>query len=70
VKEAVRDGIGVSILSQQALAAEEKAGQLHALRRKGVKLQRKFYIVRHATRTQSPIAKAFLGSRKEQRGKA
>lgn len=60
VKEAVRVGIGVSILSHRALAAEEKAGQLHTLRLKGVKLQRKLYLVRHATRTQSPIAKAFL----------
>lgn len=70
VKEAVRVGIGVSILSQRALAAEEKAGQLHALRLKGVKLQRKLYLVRHASRTQSPIAKAFLTFLDAQRGKA
>ncbi len=70
VKEAVRVGLGVSILSQRALAAEEKAGQLHALRLKGVKLHRKLYLVRHATRTQSPIAKAFLAFLDAQRGKA
>lgn len=70
VKEAVRVGIGVSILSQRALAAEEKAGQLRALRLKGVKLARKLYLARHASRTPSPVAKAFLAFLEKERGKA
>ncbi len=69
VKEAVRVGIGVSILSQRALAAEEKAGALHGVRVKGVRLQRKLYLVRHASRTQSPLAKAFVAFLEGMRGK-
>lgn len=58
IKEAVRQGLGVSILSIHAVNHELEAnGGLVARRLEGVDLRRTFHIVTHKKRTLSPIAR-------------
>jgi len=60
IKQAVAAGVGVSILSCQAVLHEVKCGSLVTLTVQNVNLFREFYIVHHRTRTLSPLAKAFI----------
>ena len=60
VKEGVKAGLGLSILSLRALDTELKAGILKVLRIKGLKMARSFYLVRDRRRTISPICSALL----------
>lgn len=60
IKQAVVAGMGVSILSVQAVLHEIKCRSLVALRVQNVNLLREFYIVYHQARTLSPLAKAFI----------
>lgn len=57
--EAVRTGIGVSILSARAVAREVVAGNLAAISLKGVQLERPFYLIRRRNRELSPAAAVF-----------
>lgn len=59
VKEAVKSGLGVSIISRLAAASEIKAGSLSAMDIEGIRLSRSFYLTGHSERTQSPICRAF-----------
>lgn len=60
VKESVRQGVGVSVLSSLALAADLAAGTVKALRLKEFDIGRQFYLVRDRRRTLSPVCRAFL----------
>jgi len=60
VKEAVKAGLGVSILSFRALDTELQAGILKALKIKGLSMKRKFYLIMDKRRTVSPICRAML----------
>jgi DNA-binding transcriptional LysR family regulator len=60
VKEGVKAGIGISILSAIALETELKAGVLKALRIKGIPMFRHFYLIRDKRRTASPIARSLM----------
>ena len=60
VKEAVKAGLGVSILSVRALDTEIQAGVLKALKIKGFSMKRKFYLIRDKMRTVSPICRAMI----------
>ncbi|NTW67448.1 MAG: LysR family transcriptional regulator [Nitrospirae bacterium] len=60
VRQAVKAGLGVSILSLRALTDDIKAGRLSAVRVAGVKMERHFYVILLKGRTRSPLAKAFL----------
>jgi DNA-binding transcriptional LysR family regulator len=60
VKEGVKAGLGISILSAIALDTELKAGVLKALRLKGIPMFRHFYLVRDKRRTASPIGRSLL----------
>jgi DNA-binding transcriptional LysR family regulator len=67
--EAVRSGLGISILSARAVEREVRAGSLAALSLKGVQLQRPFYLIRRRNRELSPAAAvfwAFLQAEEEQ----
>lgn len=60
VKEGIKAGLGVSILSSLALETEIRAGILKALRLKGVRMSRRFYLILDRRRTSSPPCKTFV----------
>lgn len=59
VIEAVRSGLGVSVLSARAVEREVRAGSLAAISIKGVRLERPFYLIRRRNRELSPAAAVF-----------
>jgi len=59
VRQAIRDGIGVSILSTLAVSEDLESGALKALSIEGLNLTRGLYITRHRQRSLSPLAAAF-----------
>ena len=60
VKEAVKEGIGISILSRRAVIDDVNCGRLVALAVKGHKLQRPFYLIQRKNKELSPVASVFL----------
>ena len=60
IKEAVKAGIGVSILSRRAVIDDVKCGRLVAVSVKNHKLQRPFYLIQRKNRALSPVASVFL----------
>jgi DNA-binding transcriptional LysR family regulator len=60
VRQGIRDGIGVSILSTLALAEDLESGALKALSIDGLVLTRSLYITRHRQRSLSPLLAAFV----------
>jgi len=60
VKEGIKSGLGISILSATALETELKAGVLKALRLKGIPMFRHFYLIRDKRRTTSPISRSLM----------
>ena len=60
VKEGIKTGLGVSILSTRALNTELKTGILKALKVKGLSMSRKFYLIRDKRRTTSPLCQAMI----------
>lgn len=60
VRQGIRDGIGVSILSTLAVAEDLESGALKALSVEGLDLTRSLYITRHRQRSLSPLAAAFV----------
>ena len=59
IKQGIKAGIGVSILSRIALTDELQAGSVHTVAIEGVALQRHFYLIRHRGRTLSPLCQTF-----------
>jgi DNA-binding transcriptional LysR family regulator len=59
VKEAVAEGLGISVLSRHALAMELALGRLAVLEVQGFPLRRQWYVVRSRSRRQSRAAEAF-----------
>ena len=60
IKQAVKAGVGVSIISRRAVEEECRHGLLHALAIESLPFTRQFYVVTHAGRTRSPLCQAFL----------
>jgi DNA-binding transcriptional LysR family regulator len=60
VKEGIKAGLGISILSLRALESELKTGVLKALRLKGVSMSRNFYLIRDRRRIASPLCQAMI----------
>jgi DNA-binding transcriptional LysR family regulator len=60
VKEGIKAGLGISILSTLALGTEIKAGILKALRVKGLRMFRHVYLIMDRRRTASPLCEAFV----------
>jgi DNA-binding transcriptional LysR family regulator len=56
VKEAIKHGLGVSILSARAVADEVASGQLAIVPLAGAGFPRNFYMVQDSRRTTSPVA--------------
>ena len=60
VKEGIKSGLGLSILSARAIDTELKAGILKALKVKGLSMCRHFFLIRNKLRIASPSCKAML----------
>jgi DNA-binding transcriptional LysR family regulator len=60
VRQGIKAGIGLSILSAIAIAEDEKQGRLHGLSIEGLELKRNFYLAHHQQRTPSPLCLSFI----------
>ena len=60
VKEGIKSGLGLSILSIRAIETDLKAGLLRALKIKGLSLSRNFFLIRNKLRIASPSCQAML----------
>ncbi len=60
IKQAVRAGVGIALISRRAVEDECRAGLMACVRVKDLKVARSFYLVTHKDRTRSPLAQAFL----------
>jgi DNA-binding transcriptional LysR family regulator len=60
VRQAVKAGLGVAILSSRALKDDIEAGRLAAVRISGVRMERHFFVVLLRGKTRSPLCRAFL----------
>lgn len=59
IKQCVRAGLGVAVLSELCVQEEVGAGQLKAFFLQGLQLTQRFYFVVHKNRVLSPVARAF-----------
>jgi DNA-binding transcriptional LysR family regulator len=66
VRQAIKAGVGVSILSECAVGDELAAGTLKKVGINGISFHRAFYLIVHKYRTQSPLCQAFVNFLKEQ----
>ena len=60
IKQAVKAGVGLSIMSKRAVEEECRHGLLWCLTIKDLRFTRHFYIVTHTGRSRSPLCQAFL----------
>ena len=60
IKQAVRAGVGIALISKRAVEDECRASLLACLRVKDLKIARAFYLVTHRERSRSPLAQAFV----------
>lgn len=60
VKQAVMEGIGVSIISDRAVKNEIKLGLMKIVKVKGVNIKRDFYLIYDPKRTMPPVAQSFI----------
>lgn len=60
VRQGVKSGIGVSILSPRAVEDDLKNGSLKALSIEGITMKRHFYLSMHKTKTPSPLCASFV----------
>jgi DNA-binding transcriptional LysR family regulator len=59
IKQAVKAGVGISLVSKRAVTEECEHGILHCVKVKDLRFSRAFYLVTNTTRTRSPLAEAF-----------
>jgi len=60
VRQALRAGAGIAVISRRAIEDDIRCKTLTALRIHGVKLLRDFFLVTHRSRSRSPLGNAFL----------
>ena len=60
IKEGIKGGLGVSILSSRALDTELRTGILKALKVRNLPMTRSFYLIRDRRRTPSPLCQALI----------
>ncbi len=65
VKEGVKKGLGVTVISRYAAAAELKQGSVRGYRLKDVPMERSFYLILRHKRTLPPLAQVFLDFTKD-----
>jgi len=59
IKQAVKAGVGISVLSRRAVDDESRAGTLWSVRVRDVRIVRSFHMAMHRDRSRSPLAEAF-----------
>jgi DNA-binding transcriptional LysR family regulator len=59
VRQAVKAGAGVAVVSRRAVQDDIRCGVVAALRFRGIHLVRDFFLVMHRTRSRSPLGNAF-----------
>jgi DNA-binding transcriptional LysR family regulator len=67
VIQAVKQNLGVSIVSEIAVSDDVKAGTLRALDVAGLNLKRSFFLTHHKQRSLSPLGEAFLSFLNEEK---
>ena len=60
VRQAIKNNIGISILSAIAVADDIQAGRLAAVDIDGLNLKRSFYLTTHRQRSLSPLCRTFI----------
>ncbi len=60
IKQGVMAGLGVAFVSMYAVQGEIAAGRLHALRLRGVRVERHFHVIHHEARRVTASARAFM----------
>jgi DNA-binding transcriptional LysR family regulator len=60
IKQAVRAGVGISLISSRAVGDECRAGYVVCLKIERLAVRRAFYLITHRERTRSPLGLAFL----------
>ena len=60
IKQAVRAGVGIALISRRAVEDECRAGLLACVKVKDLRVARAFHLVMHRDRTRSPLAQAFV----------
>ena len=60
IKQGVMAGLGVAFVSTYAVQGEIATGRLHALRLRGLRVQRHFHVIHHEARTVTASARAFM----------
>ncbi len=60
IRQGIKAGVGVSILSECAVREELAAGSLKKVKIQGVSFRRAFYLTVHRHRTQSPLCRTFI----------
>jgi DNA-binding transcriptional LysR family regulator len=60
IKQAVRAGVGIALVSRRAVRDECRARLLACLPLEGLTVVRAFYRVTHRDRSRSPLAQAFI----------
>jgi DNA-binding transcriptional LysR family regulator len=60
IKQAVRAGVGIALISKRAVEDECRAGWLACVKVKDLRVARAFHLVTHRDRTRSPLAQAFV----------
>ena len=59
IKQAVKAGVGVSLVSSRAIEEESRTGSVWRLRVKDLRVNRAFYLATNRERSRSPLAEAF-----------
>jgi DNA-binding transcriptional LysR family regulator len=59
IKQAVKAGVGVSVISRRAVEEECRSGLVWCLKVRDLKVTRAFHIATHRDRSRSPLAEAF-----------
>lgn len=59
IKQAVKAGVGVSVISKRAVEEECRSGLVWCLKLRDLKITRAFHIATHRDRSRSPLAEAF-----------